>query len=56
MAEKNYRIRTEVGRDNVIKASLTQDIEFLEVLSLKINQRDTYKLHVSNYGDRKSVV
>ena len=50
MAEKNYRIRTEVGRDNVIKASLTQDIEFLEVLSLKIDQRDAYKLHVSNYG------
>ncbi len=50
MAEKSYRIRTEVGRDKVIKASLTQDIEFLEVLSLKINQEDTYKLHVSNYG------
>lgn len=50
MAEKSYRIRTEVGRDKVIKASLTQDINFLEVLSLKINQEDTYKLHVSNYG------
>ena len=50
MAEKSYRIRTEVGRDTVIKASLTQDIEFLEILSLKINQEDAYKLHVSNYG------
>lgn len=50
MAEKSYRIRTNVGRDKVIKASLTQDINFLEILSLKINQEDTYKLHVSNYG------
>ena len=50
MAEKSYRIRTDVGRDKVVKASLTQDIKFLEILSLKINQEDTYKLHVSNYG------
>ena len=50
MAEKSYRIRTNVGQDTVVKASLTQDIEFLEVLSLKINQEDTYRLHVSNYG------
>ena len=50
MAEKSYRIRTNIGEDTVIKASLNQDIEFLEVLSLKIKQSDTYKLHVSNYG------
>ena len=50
MANKSYRIRTNVGQDTVIKAALNQDIDFLEVLSLKINQEDTYKLHVSNYG------
>ena len=50
MSEKSYRIRANVGEDKVIKTSLTQDIDFLEVLSLKLNQKDTYKLHVSNYG------
>ena len=50
MAEKNYRIKANIGQDTVIKASLSQDIDFLEILSLKINQEDTYKLHVSNYG------
>ena len=50
MAEKSYRIRANVGEEQVIKTCLTQDIDFLEVLSLKINQSDTYKLHVSNYG------
>lgn len=50
MSEKNYRIKANVGGEQVIKASLSQDIGFLEVLSLKINQEDAYKLHVSNYG------
>lgn len=50
MAEKSYRIRTNIQGDNVVKTVLSQDIEFLEILSLKINQQDTYKLHVSNYG------
>ena len=50
MANKSYRIRTNVGEDTVIKAALNQDIDFLEVLSLKIKQEDTYRLHVSNYG------
>ena len=50
MSEKSYRIKANVGEDKVIKTSLTQDIDFLEVLSLKLNQKDTYKLHVSNYG------
>lgn len=50
MAEKNYRIKANVGEDIVLKAHLHQDIDFLEVLSLKINQSNTYKLHTSNYG------
>lgn len=50
MTEKSYRIKASVGQEQVIKTSLTQDIDFLEVLSLKLNQKDTYKLHVSNYG------
>lgn len=45
-----YRIRTDVAKDQVVKSKLTQDVDFLEILSLKIRQEDTYKLHVSNYG------
>ena len=48
--EKYYRIRTNISKDQVVRANLTQDIDFLEILSLKIKQEDTYKLHASNYG------
>ena len=50
MNTRNYRIRTDVTKDQVVRAKLTQDIDFLEILSLKISQEDTYKLHASNYG------
>ena len=50
MAEKSYRIKATVGEDVVLKAHLEQDVDFLEVLSLKIAEADIYKLHVSNYG------
>ena len=48
--DKSFRIRTEVGKDKVVHVNLQQDYSFLEILSLKLNQIDTYKLHVSNYG------
>ena len=54
MAEKNksYRIRTTVGReaDSFLDVHLDQDYETLEILSLKISDKDTYKLHNSDYG------
>lgn len=50
MAERSFRIRTDVGKDKVVHVNLQQDYSFLEILSLKINQLDTYKKHVSNYG------
>ena len=37
-----YRIRTEVGIDQNIKINLEQDYEFLEILSLKIQQANDY--------------
>ena len=30
----------------VVRAKLTQDIDFLEILSLKIKQEDTYKINM----------
>ena len=54
MAENNksYRIRTTVGResDSFLDVHLEQDYDSLEILSLKLSDKDTYKLHNSDYG------
>jgi hypothetical protein len=47
---KSYRIRTEVGVDKYINVKLEQDFDFLEILSLKINQSDIYIRPCSDYG------
>ena len=49
MAENNksYRIRTTVGReaDSFLEVKLDQDYDSLEILSLKLSDKDTYRLH-----------
>ena len=48
---KTIRIRTTPnGGDKYIKVKLEQDFDFLEVLSLNINQEDVYKRFSSDYG------
>lgn len=47
---KNYRIRTEVGKDTNLHVKLDRDYDILEIMSLKINQENAYKLHSSDYG------
>lgn len=49
---KSYRIRTTVGKetDTFIDVHLDQDYDSLEILSLKLSDKDTYKLHNSDYG------
>jgi len=37
---QSYRIRTELGINKTINVQLDQDFEFLEILSLKIQQTD----------------
>lgn len=49
-SENSYRIRTEVGANTVLNVPIQQDIDFLEILSLKISQKGLYRLHASNYG------
>lgn len=44
------RIRTNVASDKVLNVNLTRDIDFLEVLSLKLNTRHEYKLMTSKTG------
>ena len=52
MAENNksYRIRTNVGKDKFLDVNINQDIDELEILSLKIGTDNFYRLHTSGYG------
>ena len=47
---KSYRIHTNISSDTVLNVNMKQDFDFLEVLSLKLSQKDAYKIHSSNYG------
>lgn len=45
------RIRTTPnGSDKYLKVKLEQDFDFIEILSLKISQEDTYRKFCSDYG------
>lgn len=48
----SYRIRTQVGNDapNVLNVKLNQTFEFLNILSLRIGQKNLYKMPASSYG------
>ena len=47
-----YRIRTAIGEDapNVIHVPLNQSYDMFEILSLKLDQTNTYKTYESDYG------
>ena len=48
---KSIRIRTTPnGDDNFVKINLEQDFDFIEVLSLKISQKELYTKFCSDYG------
>lgn len=52
---KTFRIRTDIGEklssDYItLNANLVQDYDTFDILSVKINSVDTYKLHNANYG------
>ena len=49
---KSYRIRTKVGSeaDSVINVQLEQTFDSFEILSLKLDQKNAYKLYESDYG------
>ena len=48
--DKSYRIHTNIAKDTLLQVNMTQDFDFLEVLSLRLRQKDAYRLHSSNYG------
>ena len=47
---KSYRIRTDIGKDTSVHVKLDRDYDILEIMSLKIDQINDYKLHTSDYG------
>ena len=47
---QSYRIRTETGVNKAINIDLEQDFDFLEILSLKIQQSDIYTRNCADYG------
>ena len=49
MAE-SYRIKTELGVNKTINVQIDQEFEFLEILSLKIQQSDIYTRSCAEYG------
>ena len=48
--EKSYRIKANVGKDQVLNVNLKRDVDLYEVLSLKLSQEKLYKVHSSDYG------
>jgi hypothetical protein len=47
---QSYRIQTELGINKTINVQLDQEFEFLEILSLKIQQADIYTRSCADYG------
>ena len=52
MAENNntYRVHTNIREDKFLNVNINQDIEQLEILSLKLDVENFYKTHTSDYG------
>ena len=46
----SLRIRTKVNEDSYVSVKLDHNYETLEILSLKIDQKELYRYHVSDYG------
>ena len=48
--EKSFRVHANITKDTLLNVNMQQDFDFLEILSLKLRQKDAYRLHSSNYG------
>lgn len=47
---QKHRIHTNIGEDQYIKFEVKQDFDLLELLSLKLSQRDVYTSLCADYG------
>jgi len=47
---QSYRIRSEIGINKTINVQIDQEFDFIELLSLKIQQEDIYTRSCADYG------
>ena len=47
---RTFRVRTEVGKDGIINVPINQTFDTIDILSLKISQKNAYKLYDCGYG------
>ena len=48
--DKHYRIKTDIGKDQVLNVNLQKGVDLYEVLTLTMSQRNAYKVMSSDYG------
>lgn len=48
--DRSYRIKANVGQDQVLNVNLKQDVDLYEILSLTLKQENIYKIHSADYG------
>ena len=48
--DSSYRIKANVGVDQVLNVNIKQDVDIYEILSLKLKQENLYKIHSADYG------
>ena len=47
---KSYRVKANINEDKFVSVGISQDFSAIDLLSLKIDTSNFYKLHTSNYG------
>ena len=47
---KTYRLKAQPLKDQNLRINVTQDFDFLEILSLKLRQEDVYTRFCADYG------
>ena len=47
---RTFRVRTDVGMDGLLNVPINQTFETIDILSLKLEQKNAYKLYDCGYG------
>lgn len=47
---RTFRVRTDVGADGILNVPIKQTFETIDILSVKLTQKNAYKLYESDYG------
>lgn len=47
---RTFRVRTDVGKDGILNVPIKQTFDTIDILSVKLTQKNAYKLYQSDYG------